>query len=378
MRKSIYITKSGTAKNNTFTKTNVSRQFSITNKKAIINANKMDLNGSTNLSMDYESAPGKKIDTILKKLHESFGLIDKPGMSGMKGWNYSVKYYNRFKQPVMSDILAHGHPHVFFVRPNCNILSGGELTDSYANNSKMQFIKNQNKKTLRELVLKNGSDHDFMLSLSNKAKSFSLNDVYISSETYGKGTQGYGITIAKSIVEAYAASTFNVTFSEDRYMHVLQLINAWMNHAADYHYGSVAARPEDVVNKILEYAGACYYFVTSEDYESIIYWAKYYGVFPIQLPMSHLSYAQGTPISNPDIDVTFAYSFRKELDPMIMAEFNYNARLYNGDTPKILNLFDSTMGSSPNTWVGKPFIELIDDNSEAGCPYMFKLRYDTP
>ena len=122
----------------------------------------------------------------------------------------------------------------------------------------------------------------------------------------------------------------------------------------------------------MDYAGACYYIVTAEDNESILFWTKYYGIFPTNLPSDQFSWAKGNVIGNAnDISVTYAYSFKVDYDPTILTEFNKNARVYNISNLKYAPVYDKDLGHVGQTWVGTPFIDCVTNGSKPN----YKLRY---
>ena len=111
-----------------------------------------------------------------------------------------------------------------------------------------------------------------------------------------------------------------------------------------------------------------------------MYWSKYYGVFPINVPFSALSWDSGSVISKPDYTITYAYSWREEWDPASLTEINMNSFKNNVVTQaQYVPSFNNNYGRSGTTWVGSPFVELVKDMSTKGGNYGhgvdFKLRF---
>ena len=221
MKRVLYISSSGTRGQTQAKKGVKSNAFSITNrtKNKVAGSEKVGKvmkPKDKDLNMKYDISSSLSMNTITKKLHKTLGIIDDPSQNSLYNWNMSLNYYNRFKLPTTNDMLQKGFAHVFFVRPDCNILSNGKATSSVMNN---QFFAMQAKRSpglLKELVLNNGKKHDFMLSLSNKVASFSLADEYINSDTYGKGYTGYKIAYGKNNIESKTAGQLSITFTDDR------------------------------------------------------------------------------------------------------------------------------------------------------------------
>lgn len=312
------------------------------------------------------------IDSIRTRLQRSLNLYEE---GAQKTFSKYTKYYNRFKLPTLNDAFQKGFAHVFFTRPDCNILnsSGKELNSSFENDPEFYYNWKNNADLVKQLTLDNGQSHDFMLSLSNKAASFSLNDEYINTEVYGKSFKGWQVAYGRNNVESKTAGDFSVTFNDDRTLHMYQIHRLWVDYISDVYQGKKAPKSEYIKNRILDYASACYYLITAEDGETIIFWSKYYGVFPTTIPSNQYSWAQGNIIEKPQIDVKYQYSFKEDMNPEALVEFNMNAGITDDIT--YVPTFDPKLGHAGTTWVGAPYIELVTNNTDPECPYTFKLRF---
>ena len=113
-----------------------------------------------------------------------------------------------------------------------------------------------------------------------------MNDEYINTDTYGKTYTGYKVTYGKHDVESKTAGTIDINFNDDAGFHIYQLIRLWVKYISGVYRGEFSPRNDDVFNKVLDYTGAIYYIITAEDGETILFWSKYYGVFPSTIPAS--------------------------------------------------------------------------------------------
>lgn len=288
--------------------------------------------------------------------------------------------YNRFKIPVIDDALQRGFGHVFFVRPDCNLLdnaSTNKLPKLLKDNPSMTYAIKNNPSLVLELVESNGSDgknDDFMMYISNKANSFSLTDEYITKDTYGKTYAGYKIAYGKHNVESKSAGDFQVTYTDDRNLNVYHLHKIWIDYISGVYRGEFTPKKKYIKERILDYATCAYYIVTAEDGETIIFWSKYYGVFPTTIPSTPYTWSKGTTISQPDITIDYQYSFKEDYNPMALLEFNLNSNITGNTTAvEYVPTYDAKLGHSGSMWVGPPFVELYqnDDTGE----YQFKLRF---
>lgn len=314
------------------------------------------------------------LDKAVRKMNKSVFLPNNTD-TVVKSLEKYAKYYNRFKIADPNVQLQKGFAHVFFVRPSCHILkskSPSQLRKGLAKNELFSYAHRSSHWLLRELSSTNGQDHDFMLFLSNYAASFSLSDEYINTDTYGKTYTGYKIAYGKSNIESKVAGQFNVTFNDDRNLHVYQLHRLWTEYINAVYRGEIAPTDNMIKKKILDYVGACYYIVTAEDGETVIFWSKYYGVFPTNVPSSQYSWGAGNVIQSPQIDITYQFSFKEDYNPYSILEFNYNSRVGSTDT-NYVPIYDNKVGHVGKTWVGAPFIELITRDSAP--KYELKLRF---
>lgn len=321
------------------------------------------------------------LDKMMEYVHTSVYLPDKHTDTHKKILTNDTKYYNRFKMPNPNLSLEKSFAHIFFVAPSCNILAdaNGTLQSQYDGYGLFQYAHKSSPELLQELSEINGRNNDFMMLLSNYVAGFSLSDEYIGNDTYGKGYTGYKIAYGKNNIESRTANSVDVQFVDDRDLHVYQLHKLWNEYISGVYRGEINPTMNSIVNKILDYTGAIYYFLTAEDNETIIFWAKYYGVFPTTVPSTQFSYSKGTLYSNAGsetISVTYQYSFKKEFDPYIFTEFNYNSSDKVKSSGAVT--YEPTYDPNPNymgtgkTYVGSPFVELVNNK---GGDYEYKLRF---
>ena len=66
--------------------------------------------------------------------------------------------------------------------------------------------------------------------LSNKAKSFSISDEYISTAEYGQGLTGYKIPYGKTNVESKTAGSFSIDYVDNRDLQIYQVHKLWIEY----------------------------------------------------------------------------------------------------------------------------------------------------
>jgi hypothetical protein len=117
-----------------------------------------------------------------------------------------------------------------------------------------------------------------------------------------------------------------------------------------------------VYMKELDYACAVNVLKCGPEGEEIYYWTKYYGVYPITTGVSALSYDATQGISNnSQIPITFKYSFKKDMSPISLIEFNDTANL---DSYVSIDSYNPKYNQSYRPIVGVPFIEMSLGSSQ--------------
>ena len=327
--------------------------------------------------MDYTKIPEL---ASFKKIHAREN-IDKSTL--LKVYNASIDEYNRYKLPMPDDVLSRGYMHIFFTRPDCNIVSNGKLTDEVKNDPFVKYMWQKRSKLVKELIIHNGSNHDFNLFLSNKAKGFNLDDDGLKDDVYGKSRNGYGIAFGRRR-NGDLGGQFNIDYQDSRNLDVLQLHKLWVEYAENVYSGKWTPKMTHIANKELDYACSMYVIVLAENFEDVLYIAKYYGVFPINVPYSGLSWTWGSPITAPTFSVTYRYSWKREYDPLLITDFNTNCfRQRSATKIRYLKNYLSNFGTSAYTWTGPPFIERIRHKEgvkdlHTGSRYVDKLRFKPP
>lgn len=282
----------------------------------------------------------------------------------------TTQMYNRFKIPNPNLALQKGYPHIFFTRPECNIVNiHGKLDDGISGMEYFKYVAKSMPDLITELS-SYGHGNDFMFSLSNNATSFSTSDEYINTDTYGRGYTGYKIAFGKNDIESKTANDFTIEFQDDRNMHIYKLIRAWVTYISGVFRGEIPVKSDYILKKILKYVSTVYYIVTAENNSDIIFWSKYYGVFPSTIPSNQYSWAAGNAITDNKLSIEFKYSFKEDYNPIAIGDFNRNARMTNPDT--FLTNYDKELGHSGTTWSRCPYIEAVKDGNS---PFYYRLKF---
>lgn len=368
-------------------------------KKEMLNDNAIDIqnasafpaklsspSGQLSAKYDYRIIPGdkrykksEKLEDKLKKARAAFGLQ----VHGNNNIARAVKYYmyNRFKSPDINMAFNKCTTHVFFTRPDLNLLYCNVNNPSvYANSQVMNHTEAamtwKRYPELFKLLTDGGRCKDkdnFNMLLSQQVSSFSIADETLSTYEAGKTWNDYSINYG----DAYSGRTageFTCTFTETNDLSVIHLLKLWITYidnvsrgawspSYDLLYGSkvrhASSDDSHIYTKTLDYGASAYVFKCGPDGEDVLYWTKYYGVFPVSTGASALSWDQGKPIGEvPNLNVTFKYSFKKDLSPISLIEFNDAGKIGSVNSPQSVNSFNPNYNHSSRPYVGIPYIEM--------------------
>lgn len=327
------------------------------------NSNRYEYNYET----DYSN---NEVIKALQSVRESVNIIEE---SSTQLYDRYAKFYNRFKVATHDDVLSKTFAHVFFTRPDCNIIyNAGDRTfalqDQVSGFSDYVLEFKNNSNTLIQLSQDVGLDHQFMMLPSNRVNSFECRDRNIKSDTYGKTFHGHSIAYGRHINDSLAASEVSISFNDDNKLHLFRMHQMWVEYISDVNMGNLRPKQIHIANKCLDYACSVYYIVCGENGEDIIYWSKLYGLFPTSIPDSIMTWNKSQIITNPEISITYQYSFKRDWKADIIQEFNLNS----SGTLQYLQTYNPEILSTGNTWVGAPFIELVKDSSGRT---VYKLRF---
>ena len=319
-----------------------------------------------------KNSPIKDLEDRLMEVRASFGIP----VHGNNDIARSMKMYmyNRFKSPDMN--LAHNKSvtHVFFTRPDLNLLDSASKPAKQVMNHTDTALLWRTKPELFKLLTawqRCGDGDNLNLLLSNQVTSFSLDDEKLATVRAGKSWAEHEMVYGEQYT-GRTAGEFTCTFTETSEYSIINLMKLWITYIDNVSRGAwspwyphdasgnVLNRPDENCHafaRALDYAASVYIFKCGPDGEEILYWSKYYGVFPTVTGSSALSWELGSPIGDaPKLNINFAYSFKKDLSPISLLEFNHVA---NATEDMIwVPSFDDENAHCFRPYVGSPYIEI--------------------
>lgn len=329
------------------------------------------------INLDDGSSDSTELHKLITRVRKSVGIHT---YSRHDHLLRETSRYNKYKWKNGDAQLTKSFAHVFFTRPDCNILvpTGkgiGKLAGALNHLSEYYYALKHSPELLRQLTQDSAMyNHELMMFLSNKANSFELSDEYINDQTYGTSLTGFKVAYGTDSSESKTAGDFSIQYIDDRDLNVYHLHKLWTDYIAHVFRGRHSPKTDYIYYKILDYVTSVYYFLLAEDGETVIFWSKYWGVFPIEAPSSAFSFAMDNPggVRMPELRIKYRYSWKEDFNPLTLIEFNEHTR----NLPlEYRNSYNPNLAGTGGSWSGLPFLETIGEANGDGVPYTIKLRF---
>ena len=270
--------------------------------------------------------------------------------------------FNRYRLMHPDSVLGNTKGYVFFTRPDLNINSQIASTDI---GLLFYNMSTQHVGIVGELLKDTYPEHQFNTLLCNRCTGIDIQDETLKTKEIGETLTGWKLNYATTTTESKTANTVTTGFIDDEQLSIYLIFKLWCEYISAVSKGTVSPKDTYKKSKILDYAISIYYFLCSEDGESIVFWTKFTGCIPTVIPSSNFSDSIDSPIRMPKYSIQWQYAFKKDYDPFSLAEFNH----LTGSSFSYNNIYSSETTRSSQTIVGAPFV----DTNTGGR--LFKLRF---
>lgn len=312
-------------------------------------------------------------DTVFDKLIKANGIHN----SSKSG------FYNKFARFSYLDpynLLTTTKEYIFITKPDLHIFddkTGTVLSDELKNIPIWKDAFDRYRDVLKQLQYSVNDEYDpFVNILSNSVASnldlpgISANEVETNENIYGTH-----MMYRRSSLTTDEHHDFSLEFQDTKYLEVYQWFKLYDEYCKLKDLGMVTPVSDTyTINRILYDQMAIYKFVVGEDGESLIYWAKIWGVYPKSVPRDSISDLESMN-SGIKFSVNFHGIFVDDLDPTILSEFDQLV-LKNNTVPSgtdILPLYDSEIHRISGEWASMPFV-VTDNMTTTSLKYKLKWR----
>lgn len=313
------------------------------------------------------------VSRLEEKLRAARAVLGLP-VHGQSDIARTMRYflYNRFKVPDKNMAHSRTFTHVFFTRPDLNILDhNGNIAEQCRNHTESSMIWARNPNLFRLLVDRsrtNDSDN-FNLLLSNSITSFHISDEELTVNEAGRSWTDNTIRYG-GIYGGRSGGEITIDFMDDKELSLVNMLKLWITYISNVSDGTWSPSysllgttgqlsSSHVYTRTIDYAASIYVIKTSEDGSNILYWTKYYGVFPINTGASALSWDGSAGVgSAPRLSIRFVYSYKKDMSPVSLLEFNRCANIQTGSPVTYEPEWVPEYNHAGRPFVGTPFIEI--------------------
>ena len=131
---------------------------------------------------------------------------------------------------------------------------------------------------------------------------------------------------------------FSLEFKDTRYLHVYNFFKAYEEYETLKHHGVIGPWKSYILNKILHDQYSIYKFVVGDDGETLVYYAKYFGVKSKSLPRDVFN--SNTFDNGLSYSVDFNAAFVEDMNPLILTDFNQLSHKLWNSQPYDLEVHD--------------------------------------
>lgn len=237
------------------------------------------------------------------------------------GFDEITKYYNLSRLPDYENAAEPYLSYIIMTRPDLN-MSDANVAALKANAMTAAFMNNELDRSLM-FLLSDKTTTKFLPLITNRAKSYSVNDVELKTIEKGGTYFGHLVKYAKHNEEHKVSGSISIDYRNDRFLSILKMHYLWMCYMYIVSKNdSLAVKEFYQHNAILDYAGSLYYLVTRRDGRELVYWEKLVGVFPTKVPFSMFTHNESMILED-TVTIDYAYGIKADpCDPAILMDLN--------------------------------------------------------
>lgn len=294
-------------------------------------------------------------------------------------------YFNRYRHIYHGDEIKSGKKYCFIVKPDLNIPEAINKDPYFANLYTtrphiLQCLTHVNLNSVMKGDVTSGptENNHFISFLTDRTMSFALPDFNVQEYKLDQPFTNFSTSYAGNSNEIRTNQSTQVQFRDTVNLDVLTLFDAWIKYEDLVSYGVVAPYYDYATAAmtygvpIIDYATSIYEIITRPDGTEILYWAKFTGLFPTTVPHSNYQYSWQDEIDN-EIEIQFSGGLPETLNPRILADFNYNAGLFNEDQYEraiSLKADKANLTFVPHARYGYEDLPTPGGSSIVGAPYI--------
>lgn len=239
-----------------------------------------------------------------------------------------VNIYNNFNPYRLrenTEPFMGGLPIVFLTTPSMNIYENGDCCETLLDSNQLfSYLNSTDSYILKQLQYSGGgSTSPFIKLCTNRFKGITLKDFGMKTIEDYENYYGWKQILPASTIDNFTAeSSLTVNFAETKNLDITKIFYAWMTYIEVTSYGLHEPTQTTRDNRILDFTSSLYFFLLDFDMRTVLYFTKYTGIYPTNVPLSSLVLSDITSRNAIETTITFAYQYKEELNPQIIYDFN--------------------------------------------------------
>ena len=342
----------------------------------------MDDNG-----LSEKLASSKITDDDIKNLAatNSSSILDSTYHSNGLYKRYEIDLFkNRYRFGILNpyESLSSAREYLFFTKPDLNIYPRDDrngvprktMADYLRTQSYWRELEDKYPEVLESLQCSRGNKKDpFNHLLENMVES-NLDIPGLDSEMIETSNNMYGVgyTYHGSSESSDDNFDFSLEFKDTKYLPVYHFFKAYEEYQSIKHHGLVKPYDKYITEKVLYDQYSIYKFLVDEDGETIIYYAKLYGVKSKSLPRD--AFANTVFDNGISYSINFNAAFFRDMQPYILEEFNNITKSFYDSLDYQIDIYNHTLDQVDNRAARCAHI-VKEPSNVAPTKYVYKLKW---
>lgn len=276
---------------------------------------------------NYNSLQGQvtyNTDGLKPALHNA-GLFDKD----------DFRIYDKFSMFGFYNTIGHmgrTREYVFFTKPDLYIFKGSQISRAnlHRGTTHKEFISaiDTHPEVLRQLQLRLNIHEPLSALLYNmRASNVEIPNLEAAEMETGTNMWGQKTFYRRSSTMSNTDHNFSIEFNDNKYADVYTFFKLYDLYEEQKAYGVIPLHedkdyycPRYIIERRHHDQMAIFKFIVGEDGSELIYWTKFYGVYPKNVPRS--VFGDMPEDGNLKITINFKANFIEDCNPLILEDFN--------------------------------------------------------
>jgi len=275
-------------------------------------------------------------------------------------------YFNPYRLlDINKEVMDKGIPMIFVTTPMCNLKDENSRMDGF-----FSYMKT-NRPNIYKMLSYSQSGKPFIIPLHNYFKSVSIMGTQTNSREVNETFYGYKQNLPSTIVNSISGGEINITYRDNKDLDVLSLHKMWLDYTEHVSRGTMVPDRTLRNRKMIDYVSSMYYFILDHDLKTILFFSKYTGLVPSNVPFDAMS---GDIHSREIVEysIDYLFSYKEDMNPEILHDFNsiaLRAKSYASSNNNLDEIVD-ILGSGDRGKIDTKDYFVSEDHTKYTKPYI--------